>query len=71
MTIRERIKQVFPLRSYGVKDDMGTVFFIEARSVSVKNGRLLFKSRWRLVAAVDAGKWQRVLEGLSLEDFEK
>ena len=71
MGIRERVKQSLALRSYGIKDSEGAVFFVEARSVNVKDGRLLFKTRWRLVAAVDTGKWERVLEGLALEDFEK
>lgn len=64
------------LVSYGVTDETGGMFFVEAHRFTMDgDGRLLFWERgWlfrRVIAVVEAGKWQRVLEGISLEDFEE
>lgn len=70
-TARERT-----LVSYGVTDETGGMFFVEAHRFTMDGGgRLLFWKRgWlsrRVIAVVEAGKWQRVLKGISLEDFEE
>lgn len=70
MAIKQRITEYFNPRSYGIKDDAGLMFFVEARRFDIDDGRLLFWRGRRLVAVVDAGKWQRVLEGVALGDFE-
>ncbi|MBW2637988.1 MAG: hypothetical protein JRC86_10800 [Deltaproteobacteria bacterium] len=73
MTIRERIATMFAPNSYGIKDGTGAMFFLEARRVRVdRAGRLIFSSlAGYVVAIVDADKWERVLKGVTLEDFEK
>lgn len=62
--------------SYGVTDDRDGEFIVEAHKFSLDaDGRLLFWKRgWlfqRVVSVVEAGKWQRVQEGIRLEDLEK
>jgi len=69
LILRKRLNE--EIRSYGVTHDAGE-FFVEAHRFSLdRDGRLLFWKHGRLIAAVETGKWQRVREGLTLEDFEE
>lgn len=57
--------------SFGIIDDQGEHYFIQADSLTVtKSGRLLFRRRWAVCAAVADGKWERVLKGITLDDME-
>lgn len=76
-TLRERFTDLFKQRelvSYGVKDEQGEMFFVEAHGFDVdRKGRLKFWKHGKLfkrtVSVVQADEWKRVLEGVSLEDF--
>ncbi|MGD8499547.1 MAG: hypothetical protein PVJ86_02805 [Phycisphaerales bacterium] len=67
------IKEAAAPVSFGITDENGAIFFVRAHRFTIDDdGRLLF---WmigsHLKAAVDADKWQRVLEGITLEDFKE
>lgn len=71
-TLRERIKTWLAPTSFGVVDNRGEMYFVLADSLTVtKSGRLLFRRRGALCAAVAEGKWERVLKGIALNDMEK
>lgn len=64
------------LVSHGIYAADGSMFFVVADGFDVDGeGRLIFwqkvRGRCRTVAAVDAGRWTRVLRGVSLEDFQE
>lgn len=61
------------MQSYAITSSDGHTFFIQADRAHVdRHGRLLFR-RWygRVVGGVDAGKWDRFIEGLTFEDVQK
>lgn len=64
-----------PPVSFGIMDEQGGMFFVIAHSFRVdRRGRLVFWERRglfrRLKSVVEAGKWERVLEGISMDDFK-
>lgn len=70
-TLRERFKTWLAPASFGVMDNRGEMYFILADSLTVaKSGRLLFRRRGALCAAVAEDKWERVLKGIALDDME-
>jgi len=75
-TLKERVTDWLSrkraLISFGITDETGGMFFIEAHNFTLdSDGRLLFWKGRRVISVIEAGKWQRILEGISLEDFKE
>ncbi len=61
------------LVSFGVMNDQGEMYFVRADRVEMDGaGRLAFRAGTdgEIVAAVAAGKWERVLKGISMDDVK-
>jgi len=61
------------MQSYAITSADGHTWFVEADRARVdRHGRLVFR-RWYgcVVAGVDAGKWDRFVRGLTLEDVQQ
>jgi hypothetical protein len=66
-----RIFRTSPRESFGIMDIDGNTWFVEAARCKLRRGDLIFEIGLRTIVAVAAqGTWQRVMRGISLEDFE-
>jgi len=59
------------LESYAVLATDGVTWAVEATCVIERDGKLIFKAGLHTVAIAAEGTWQRVIEGITLEDIEK
>jgi len=69
--LKQRLAKSFTPASFGIIDNRGEMYFVQADGFTVtKSGRLLFRRRGTLCAAVAEDKWERVLKGITLDDVE-
>jgi len=69
-TLLERLMRRNTL-SFGVMALDGGTWFIDANRCELRGDTIVFLIGWKAVVAVaPGGTWQRVMRGISLEDFE-
>ena len=56
--------------SFGVMDTQGGTWFVNANRCKLRGDTVVFLTGRMIVAIATSGTWQRVVRGLTLEDFE-